>query len=95
MSSNLVRIYFGVFLCIESHQTQKKCLVTLFFAETLIFGSMSNVSGNICSESENIQDSGSLVQVMKFETIKNSAKLQNYDDFFYFGWYFLISMIFS
>ena len=30
MSPNLVRMYFGVSLCVESCQTEKKCLVTLF-----------------------------------------------------------------
>ena len=73
MSSNLVRMYFVVFLCIESHQTQKKCLVTPFFAETLIFGSMSNRRRNIRSESENIQDSGAFVL---FTRVNPLMKLQ-------------------
>ena len=70
MSWNLVRMKFALILCVESCQTRKKCLVTLFSDFSPFFQACPIKALPAAWNRVFAPDSGSLVQIMKLETIK-------------------------
>ena len=70
MSRNLVRMKFALILCVESCQTRKKCLVTLFSDFSPFFQACPIKALPAARNRVFAPDSGSLVQIMKLETIK-------------------------
>ena len=73
MSWNLVRMKFALILCVESHQTKKKCLVTLFSDFSRFFQACPINLGWTARNQHFAPDSGSLMQIPKIEAIKKQC----------------------
>ena len=76
MSPNLVRMYFGVSLCVESCQTDKKCLVTLFSDFSQFFPAWPIYPCGNRLNSNFLPDSEYLARFLNFETIKKTQTLK-------------------
>ena len=73
MSWNLVRMKFALILCVESCQTTKKSLVTLFSDFSRFFGARNILLGWYARNWIFAPDSGRLAQIPKIEPIKKGC----------------------